>query len=185
METKWYAVYTRPHKEKRASSLLSGMGIENFIPLNKREIKGFAQKKFTTQPLISSLLFINASESQLSSVCKLSDINLVYWKSAPAVIQESEIDMLKNLSVNYINLKVEKMKIDPSASVSIIEKSGRGFFTSHNKFTNEPIQVELPSFGYAIIAEREMEDSSVYNRENVFVSFFQKLTRSAPLFEAN
>ncbi|KAA9039498.1 hypothetical protein FW778_11815 [Ginsengibacter hankyongi] len=34
MQKNWYAVYTKPHCEKKVSLLLVKRGIENFYPVN-------------------------------------------------------------------------------------------------------------------------------------------------------
>lgn len=185
METNWYAVYTRPQKEKRASGLLTSLGIENFIPLNKRVFGQVSNLKTSTQPLISSLLFVCADEVQLQTLSKLSDISLVYWKSMPAIIKEEEVDMLKNLSINYINLRMEKMAVDLTASVSMIDENPFGLFAYNHSYASKPVKVFLPSLGYVVYAEKEMPRQVAAVKENIFFSFFQRRNKVTPALELN
>ncbi|MBL0356561.1 MAG: hypothetical protein IPP72_06535 [Chitinophagaceae bacterium] len=44
MTRNWYAVYTRPYKEKKVASILSRKGIENYCPVIFLSIMDHQQK---------------------------------------------------------------------------------------------------------------------------------------------
>jgi transcription antitermination factor NusG len=161
MERNWYAVYTKPQREKKISSLLTNKGIENFFPLNHVVIDRNGGKKRLTAPLFSSFVFVYLSESEFKLIHQMSDVNLVYWMSKPAVIQEDEIDMIKNLSANYVNLRVEKVAVNTKEQVRVLEGHMNGFLDGGMGFTSQPVKVSLPSLGYLLVAEKEKAPKEV------------------------
>ena len=61
----WYAVYTRPRWEKKVASLLTKKKIENFCPLNKVVRQWADRKKTVYEPLFTSYVFVNTSETEM------------------------------------------------------------------------------------------------------------------------
>lgn len=51
---RWYAVYTRPRREKKASGLQEKEAIKNFCPFNKVVKKWSDRRKTIYEPLFSS-----------------------------------------------------------------------------------------------------------------------------------
>ncbi|HZZ75628.1 MAG TPA: transcription termination/antitermination NusG family protein, partial [Puia sp.] len=60
-EKKWYAVYTKPHCEKKVADLLTRKGIENYYPQNNVLKHWSDRKKIVHAPLFSSFVFVRIS----------------------------------------------------------------------------------------------------------------------------
>ena len=80
MEQNWYAVYTRPNKELKISKLLTSKGFEVFCPVNHVNNSNTIQKKYSTEPLFSTYIFVNTATTQLSFLQKIVDVQLVYFR---------------------------------------------------------------------------------------------------------
>lgn len=177
MERNWYAVYTKPQRERKISNLLTSKGIENFYPVNHLVTGKMGQKKRNIQPLIDSFVFVYLSEAEFKIINRLPDVNLVYWMSKPAMIQEEEIDMIKNLSANYVNMQLEKVPVRFGQPVTILEGHVNSFLDSSRSFSNHPLKVSLPSLGYIVVAEKEkvVRETSVVPESAPFSLFPRRL----------
>jgi transcription antitermination factor NusG len=65
VNTKWYAIYTRPRWEKKVNFLLQGKGIESYCPLNKVRRKWSDRIKTIEEPLFKSYVFVKIDESSI------------------------------------------------------------------------------------------------------------------------
>ncbi len=173
----WYAVYTRPRWEKKASELLSKKQIENYCPLNQVVRKWSDRKKVIYEPLFTSYVFINAAEQE-HSVVKQTDgvLNFVYWLGKPAIIKEAEIDTIKNFLSEYKNVRLEQTEVNIHDTVRI----NSGPFMQREgdvmEVKNKSVKIYLPSLGYAMIAEIEKTNVEIVTRgeiesKNIEVSY--------------
>lgn len=150
MKTKWYGVYTKPNCEKKVSDLLTRKGIENYFPCRVIKNKWNFQKKTSLEPLFPSYVFIKVEETQLESLKNLSGvINFLFWLGQPVVLQDSEIDIMKSVSSENLDIKVQKVEINfrkiyDGPKVSSVEIDGVKTF-----------KVTLRSIGYHLITQIE------------------------------
>src|SRR6185295_9884757 len=102
MQKNWYAVYTRPHCEKRVVSSLTKRKIENFCPLNCRKIKSFRRSKILQEPLFRSYVFVYITFAEADLVKQINGvINILYWRNEPAVIKQDEINAIKEFTNDH------------------------------------------------------------------------------------
>jgi hypothetical protein len=78
-------------------------------------------------------------------------INFVYWLSKPAVISDSEIEIIKRVLNRHRNIKLENSSYGP-----IVGHEGQIF-----SIKDKTIKIILPSLGYLMIAEEETADEEV------------------------
>ena len=153
----WYAVYTRPGKEKKVALLLNKKEIENYCPVIYDEHKP-VNKRSSQQALFNSYVFVHIAEDEISNVLSLSwVINVIYWRSKPAVISNREIDIVKKLTSNYSNIKLQKTFVDVNASITILDEPTIAYNENTVSVNYKSIKVNLPSLGYTMIAERIKE----------------------------
>ena len=153
-EKQWLAVYTRPRWEKKVIRLLSNRNIENYCPLNREVCKWADRKKIVYKPLISSYVFVYASESEYVSIKETDGIlNLVYWLGKPAIIKASEIESLKTFLNDYSTVSLEKINVNVNDDVKIIHgplvlMEGKVVAVEYNY-----VKITLPSLGYSLQAQ--------------------------------
>ncbi len=63
MNTKWFAIYTRPRWEKKVHILLMQKGIESYCPLNKVRRRWSDRIKLVEEPLFKSYVFVKTDEA--------------------------------------------------------------------------------------------------------------------------
>lgn len=182
MQRNWYLLCTKKQKEKRVTELLTKKGIENFCPFTIGENKISGTKEITSyQPLFRSYVFVNISEDQIQSIRQTPYIlNLVYWKSKPAVISPQEIDALKVMTTTYQRINVEKIMVGTLEKFIFTEQN---ITTQHqNVFSikHKGHLAILPSLGYKITAQRERAPQRTQQREPVPSNAFLK--KLNPLF---
>lgn len=162
MESKWYAVYTRPRWEKKVAEALSRNEIENYCPLNKVERQWSDRKKIIEEPLFTSYVFVRTTLRQHTSIRETDGIvNFVYWLGKPAVIRDEEIDLIKRFLNVHKNVRLEKTSVFVNDKVKIISgplMEMQGEVVSVKKKT---VRVNLPSLGFFLAAEIEKVDLMV------------------------
>ena len=155
MTHNWYAVYTQPQKEEKVASALLKKGIENFCPIVKTNNSRQNIKKDVYQPLFSCYVFVFVQEKELELLKKVSGIlNIIHWKSKPAIINEMEIDILKQLTANYSCIKLEKTTVDVSGSVRLIGEPAVAYKENSVSLKYQSLKINLPTLGYNMVAER-------------------------------
>jgi transcription antitermination factor NusG len=173
----WYAVYTSPNKERKVSSILTKKGIECFCPVISVEAVRSANKKSLLKPLFNSFVFVQVAESEIPMLKTVSwIINLIYWRSKPAVISNKEIDIIKKLTANYSNIRIEKSFVDQNAAVSILDEPTIAYNENSVSVKYKSIKVNLPSLGYTMIAERiKQKEKAVYHETSLLASFPRRI----------
>lgn len=152
-EKHWLAVYTRPRWEKKVVRLLENKKVENYCPMNKVVKQWADRKKIVIQPLISSYVFVRASEEEYNRIKETDGVlNLVYWLGRPAVIRAEEIESIKHFLVHYSNVSIEKMDVHVNDEVKIIHgplvsREGKVVDVLYNY-----VKILLPTLGYSLVA---------------------------------
>ena len=159
MQTNWYIVYTKPQCEKKVTSLLTKRKIENFCPYNRKQIRHLRKNKLVVEPLFDSYVFVNIAEKDISLVGQFENIvSFVYWKCKPAIINDDEIETIKEFNINHQDIRLEKSKINIGGGAKNIDDFSN--YTMNGRIIrilNKSFQVNLPSLGFTMIAETEIE----------------------------
>ena len=151
---KWFAVYTKPRWEKKVSDLLYRQGIENYCPLNKVQRQWSDRKKVILEPLFKSYVFVHISLEDYMEVRSIEGVlNFVYWLGKPAAIPDSEIDLIRRFLNSYKNVKVLQTEIKINDKVRITSGPLMLQEGSVKEIKRKSVKVQLPSLGFALIAE--------------------------------
>jgi transcription antitermination factor NusG len=164
MQKEWYLIYTKPKCEKRVASLLTKRKIENFYPINCRQIKEYRKNKVVYEPLFDSYVFAKIEAGNISLLKQFdSVISLVYWKSEPVIIKEEEIEAIKEFTTYHQNIKLEKTPMNQNSESGFTDKPSYSMDGNMLMIKNKFRKVNLPSLGFVMIAE--MEERGVMGRE--------------------
>ena len=165
---KWFAIYTKPHCEKKVADLLTKKSIENYCPLNKVQKQWSDRKKIIYEPLFTSYVFIKISfDEQLAVRQTYGVLNFVYWLNKPAVIKDEEINIIKRFLDDHSSVKLEKISLNINDTVKIV---GGPFMEQEGNvisIKNKSVKVMLPSLGYWMHAETEITNVTII-KENIF-----------------
>lgn len=158
----WYAVYTKPRWEKKVATLLTRKGVENYCPINKVMKQWHDRKKLVEEPLFTSYVFVCITPTEAAEVRKTNGVlNFVYWLGKPAVIRQEEILSIKRFLGQYKEVTLEKTRIQVEDRVQITQ----GPLLHHEgrvvEVHRKTIKVQLPSLGYALIAQVDKDHVEV------------------------
>ncbi len=173
----WYAVYTRPQKERKVIAVLNKKKIENFCPLvSVREGRG-EYTKFSQQPLFNALVFVHVTEEEIKSLLAISWVSTIaYWKSKPAVISDSEIDIVRKVTEAYSDIKLEKINVEIGSEACILDGPDMEFNEKMVSVKYTSVKAKLPSLGFIITAEGNRQQSRVsYQQQGLFTSFPKRI----------
>lgn len=159
---KWYAVYTRPRWEKKVAEILTRKNVECYCPINKVVRQWSDRKKIVHEPLFTSYVFVKAAEFEFTFLKETHGvINLVYWLGKPAVIRDTEIEIIKRFLYEHVNIKLEKTSINVNDKVRILGGPLMEMEGQVLSIKNKTIKVALPSLGYMMYAEVETTNVEV------------------------
>ena len=151
----WFAIYTRPKNEKKVAEQLFRLGIEAYCPMVTQMKQWSDRKKKVESPLISSYVFVNLDEKDRNTVFEAHGIvRYLYWLGKPAVIQDYEIEALKN-SLKGILTSVEVEGIQSGDSLTISKGPFQGKEGIVSQVDKNKIRLILKELGVLITITRE------------------------------
>ena len=142
--------------------------VENFIPLVSVETEKSWRNKVQYKPLFKSYVFVNVTEQDALLLSRFEGvISLLHWLGRPAIINESEINSIKEFIEDYQDINLEKMPVNSSVFEQSMYRSS--FKIEGNVLTvkNKTIKINLPSLGYAMIAK--LKEDGIFIKERSFL----------------
>jgi transcription antitermination factor NusG len=161
MQKNWYVIYTRPLCEKKVAALLTKKKIENFIPLVNVDLPRLKRNKTVTRPLFKSYVFVYTTQQEAAALMHTEGvINILYWLGKPAVIADPEVNAIKEFVSDYQNIDLEKLPVNSNTLEKSFYKSAYTVEGNLVAVKNKTIKINLPSLGYAMIAN--LKEESVF-----------------------
>lgn len=156
MDEKWFAVYTRPRWEKKVATTLTQQQITNYCPLNKVTRQWSDRKKTVEEPLFTSYVFVKLAEKQLSLLRKTDGIlNLVHWLGRPAVIQEAEIELIRQFLQEHQHVKVAQTALQVNDAIKVTQGSFSDKKGTVVALKTNTVKIALPSLRFTLYVEVE------------------------------
>ena len=147
--------------------MLTRKKIENFYPVNCRDMKSLKRNKISCEPLFDSYVFVSLPEREIQHLMQIDHVvSVVYWKRQPAVVSNDEIEVIKDFTNNHHNIKLLQTPVNIDNRAIIIDGPTYSIDGKVVSVKNKIIKVSLPSMGYTMVAE--MEKESTVGREIFF-----------------
>jgi transcription antitermination factor NusG len=147
----WYVLHTKPRNEIKVSQKLQQLGIETFAPTYQVVRQWSDRKKKIRVPYFASYVFVRLPEKERDrAFCHPGILRYLFWQGAPAVVRDTEIEMIRTYLHGRAreNVLIEELK--PGDSVVLL----RGALKDQRAFVEHisPSQVRLilPVLGYKI-----------------------------------
>ena len=158
-EKKWYALYVSSRQEKKVQDALLQKGIEAYTPVVKTMRQWSDRKKMVELPLITGYVFVKHADTEKEKVFTVNGIvNYVTFEKKPAVVNEKELQVLKDIIsfgyetsvTNYTNFTSgTDVKITQGdfkgLEGTIIKKDKNDFFAVALNSIQQHIIIKLPS----------------------------------------
>lgn len=153
----WFAIYTRPKREKKVVEGLKKLGVEVYCPMVTQVKQWSDRKKKVETPLINSYVFVKIEEKNRNIVFEVPGVVwYLFWLGKPAIIQEQEIDTLKE-SLKGTFSSVEVNGIVPGDSLTISKGSFQGKEGVVTHVNKNKIRLVLKELGVLITISKEIE----------------------------
>lgn len=168
MQKNWYAVYTKPHSEKKVSHLLTKRKIENFCPQNNKKFQSFWRTKVLQEPLFVSYVFVRTTEFDVVILSKQINgvVSLLYKGATPAIINDEEINSIKKFTNSHEEIRLEKLYLNLKTDENNLDEVMYRIDGKILMIKNRLYKVNLPSLGFTMVAK--MKDESIIGREMSF-----------------
>ena len=151
---KWYALYVSSRQEKKVQEGLLSKGIEAYTPIVKTMKQWSDRKKMVELPLITGYVFVKHADSEKEKIFTVNGIvNYVRFESKPAVVNEKEIQILKDIiSFGYETSVANYNNFTTGTDVKITQGDFKGLEgTIIKKDKNEYFAVALNSIQQHVI----------------------------------
>lgn len=152
MQKNWYAVYTKPHCERKVSLLLTKKKIENLCPLNYKVTRSLFRKTISCEPVFNAYVFVKCTATEITTLSKQINgiLSMLYWKGKPATIKEEEINAIREFTAKQHDIRVEKLNTKVSTFGN--EKISYLLDGQIVMVKNAPLKIDLPSLGFTMVA---------------------------------
>lgn len=150
-QKEWYAIYTKYKCEKYVVDKLNKKGIEAYVPLLSSWKSYASKKKKVSIPLIHNYAFVKIDKKQHIKVLETDYVlGFVCFERARAVVKESEIELLKRITGEISDVKIDKREnLRKGEEVEIISGSLTGVRGLLIDFKGKKeLLIELTSIGY-------------------------------------
>jgi hypothetical protein len=158
----WYGVYIRQGKEKEITETLTKRKIENYCPLNRVFQSAFT-RDWTYEPLFSCRAFVKITKCEIPQVKQINGIiNFLFWLGEPAVVENTEIELIKKFVSEYPEVRLEKINVQRTYSLANATIAGRQEISDYwFDVKNKRVKAFLPSLGYSLVAAVEKAEMEV------------------------
>jgi transcriptional antiterminator RfaH len=102
----WYAVYTRPHHEKRVYTVLRRGNINTYLPLQSTLKQWSDRKKKVIEPLFSCYLFVHITMKEYYNVLNVPGvIRFVSFEGKAVNLPEKQMQTIKVLEESKFEIE--------------------------------------------------------------------------------
>ncbi|MDM9631157.1 UpxY family transcription antiterminator [Robiginitalea aurantiaca] len=148
---RWYVLHTKPRNEIKVSQKLQQQGIETFAPTYQVVRQWSDRKKKIRVPYFASYVFVRLSEKDRDLVfCHSGVLRYLYWQGAPAVVRDTEIEMIRTYLHGQEREDVLVEALKPGDQVVLLRGAlkDQQAFVEHLSSTR--VRLILPVLGYKI-----------------------------------
>ena len=156
----WYAVYTRSRHEKAAAGLLSGRGVECFLPLVRVLSQWQDRRKWVEKPLFPGYLFVRVHVDEIPAVWGTRGVVRLLGpeRSRLSTLPDAEVESIRHLLESGVRLDPYPY-LKPGQQVCITRGPLRGVEgTLIRKSRKCLLVISVNILGRAVVAEVSAED---------------------------
>jgi transcriptional antiterminator RfaH len=125
---RWYPIYVHPRAEQKTAELLLKRGIECYLPLVKTLKQWSDRKKWVSEPLFRSYLFVHISNKEYDLVLQTpSVVRFIYFSGRAAFIPDLQIQLLKDYLAGEMVPELVNTHFAAGQKVKIIRGHLKGY----------------------------------------------------------
>ncbi len=162
----WYAIRVKSRSEKKVYTDLTELGIEAYLPLQRKLRQWSDRKKWVEIPLISGYVFVYISRREYETVLRIYNVVCyIYFEGKAAVIREEDINLLKRmLGQVEVELEITPEELKPGQMVEIISGPLLGVIGELIDYKGKnKVALRIPPLGYTVLIEAPGKNLIPYN----------------------
>ena len=115
-EKVWYALYVKSRTEKKVAIELEGIGIDFYLPLEKRLRQWSDRKKWVEEPLFRSYIFVHITPKEYYKVLQIRGaVKYISFEGKAVPVPQQQIDAIK----------IYLREIDPVQNEDVVWEEGK------------------------------------------------------------
>ncbi len=116
VEKVWYALYVKSRTEKKVAIELEGVGIDYYLPIEKRLRQWSDRKKWVEVPLFSSYIFVYITQKEYYKVLQTQGVvKYISFEGKAVTVPQQQIDAVK----------IYLQETDPVLNEDLVWKEGK------------------------------------------------------------
>ena len=154
----WYVVYTKPRNERKVAERLNAKSFEVYCPLVKTLRQWSDRKKSVNIPMFTSYVFVRLSEPDRQIVVQDPGVlNFIYWQGSPAVVRETEIETIKRIETDGLDIEVSGSRLQTGERLEIKEGLFKGLDGEVRRIDKGKISVWIESIKSQVIFDYQVQ----------------------------
>lgn len=152
----WYAIRVKSRTEKKVNADLCDLGIESFLPLQRRLRIWSDRKKWVEMPLISGYVFVHISRKEYEMVLRTFNVVcFVFFEGKAAIIRDHDILILKRmLGQSELELEITVDDLKPGKMVEVVSGPLCGVIGELIEFKGKnKVALRISPLGYTVLVE--------------------------------
>nr|WP_321356769.1 UpxY family transcription antiterminator [uncultured Draconibacterium sp.] len=164
----WYAIYTKPNREKRILEYLKEQNLTCYLPLQKSLRIWSDRKKWIEEPLFKSYVFVKVSYKEFFNVLSIPGvICYVSFGGKAQPIPEKQLEDIKTfVEQDETKIEITKENIAPGTKAEVLYGALKGVQGEIVKFNGKfRILIRIPMMGYCLHANISKDEIKIIKPE--------------------
>lgn len=164
----WYAIYTKPNREKKILENLKEQNLTCYLPLQKSLRIWSDRKKWIEAPLFKSYVFVKVSYKEFFNVLSIPGvIRYVSFGGKAQAIPEKQIEDIKIfVEQDKTKIAITKENIAPGTKAEVLYGALKGVQGEIVKFNGKfRILIRIPMMGYCLHANISTDEVRIIEPE--------------------
>ena len=150
----WYAIYTKPNRERKILENLKEQNLTCYLPLQESLRIWSDRKKWIEAPLFKSYVFVKVSYKEFFNVLSIPGvIRYVSFGGKAQAIPEKQIEDIKIfVEQDKTKIAITKENIAPGTKAEVLYGALKGVRGEIVKFNGKfRILIRIPMMGYCLV----------------------------------
>lgn len=161
-EKRWHVLSTKPGMERKVAETLEKKKIESYCPFTLNGSSWSERRRTAPAVLFKGMVFAKVSPEAYETLLSVDGvINIIFWLSEPAIVNQEEIDTIRKFIAEYDKVTLEKSRVDLNERVRIVNGPLVMWEGNIVEVRTNTVKIVLPTLGYNLVAEIPTENYDI------------------------
>lgn len=156
MEKQWHVIYTRSRQERVVSNWLKEIGVEHYLPMQKKLRQWKDRRKWVEMPLLNSYIFVRINnDREYVDVLKIDNVVcFITFSGKAALVPDHQIEAIRLLLASEKELEVTSEDFEAGDEIQVKAGPLQGLEgTLVNVRNKNKVRVQIEHIGKSILVE--------------------------------